>query len=144
MDLKYKELTLKVEETILGVVEAEAYVLGLTPEEMLRYIIGRWARSVTEQASAGVPFIKPPAHIAMVMGQPQPDIKAAWDMLDPNLKVVALASRLLIKRQIDNGEFKCSNCTQALAWKDFVAGHCGVCQAPIWPEEGQDKPGQSV
>ena len=95
------------------ILEHEADIRGITPEEMVQYLIGSWAKDYAPRS--------------ILLGMPQFSMQKAEPTAYDRI------TRFLIKKQID--DLKCENCTFPLGMESFEEGKCKNCGTPIEEEK---------
>jgi Zn finger protein HypA/HybF involved in hydrogenase expression len=102
-----KEIIVKFQDHIAEQIADTAEKLGITSEDLIRYITGRWCSTENENSNS------PQAHWAHIK------------------KKLIEAQRDFLKSVAARGEIKCKNCTMSLKPEDFDKGECGSCHANL-------------
>ncbi len=105
-------LNLELTAEIYGNLVTESDERGITIEELVRWIIGDYAR-----------YRQGPPAVRMALPSINP-------MAAETEKILKL-SGVFMKSMINQGGIKCSNCTMPLSVEDIEAGKCSKCEAEI-------------
>lgn len=103
-----QELTLRFADGTAKQVKVISEQIGLTPEELVKYIVGMWVREEMN------------SHYGPVASMVLQSIPSLSDFTKP--LYLGLAER---------GDLKCRNCTLPLTKGDVEKGACHSCNAPI-------------
>ncbi len=107
-----KEITVKFADPIANQVKAISTQVGITSEELIRFIVGRWIQQE---------FI----------GRFGPVAGPTMQSIPPLVSIISNASRQAMKQAASRGEIKCKNCTFPLTPEDIDNGTCHTCHSPI-------------
>jgi len=107
-----KNINLELADAIYDNLFDESGERGITPEELVRWIIGDYAR-YRQSATA----------VRMALPNINPMVSETEKMLK--------LSGMFMKSAIKNGAIKCSNCTMPLSVEDIEEGKCSKCDAEI-------------
>lgn len=114
-----KEITLRLADPIAESVKAEAEMIGLTSEELLKYVIGRYAAD------------RMPRPGFQVFQFPHQLLGSPTGSLD---QITLQITKSALRAQAQAGALKCKNCTMELTPEDVDNNSCHTCQAPIIAE----------
>jgi len=107
-----KNINLELADAIYDNLFDESGERGLTPEELVRWILGDYAR-----------YRQGPTMRAL----PIPSISPIVSETEKLMKL----SGMFMKSMISQGGIKCSNCTMPLSAEDIEEGKCSKCGAEI-------------
>lgn len=118
-------IPLELNENIATKIEQSADILGLTPEGLLKFIIG-WAM----QNAFFLPTLPPsPSLLSPILGSV---INQATFSPSPRLPLPSPPeTRLMIKILMLAQAVKCPNCTAKLTLKDIEEGKCSKCEGSL-------------
>lgn len=119
-----KEITLKLADDIAEFITTEAQEMGITSNELIRYIVGGYVQG--ERAAA-----RPHTSTGIIMGDPMGFLKHIFGDLN------SLVTESL-KGKAKAGELTCKNCTMKLTEQDITDGKCNTCGAPLKDALGQE------
>ncbi len=103
-----KEITVKFHDSIADNIKANADQIGLSPEELIRFIVGRWVQ---------MEFMGRFGPMAGPIVQSIPSISTIGEKM--------------VRDAASRGEIKCKNCTFPLTPEDIDNGTCHTCHSPI-------------
>jgi hypothetical protein len=103
-----KEIAVRFTDGTAKQVKVISEQIGLTPEELVKYIVGMWVR---EEMSS---------HYGPVASMVLQSIPSLSDFTKPVYLGLA-----------EHGDLKCKNCTLSLTKEDVEKGTCHSCNAPI-------------
>jgi len=112
-----KEITLKLADDIAEFIATEAQEMGITSNELIRYIVGGYVQG--ERAA-----VRPHTSTVIIMCDPMGFLKNIFG------SVGSLLTESL-KEKVKAGELTCKNCTMKLTEQDIIDGKCNTCGAPL-------------
>lgn len=112
-----KEITLRLVDGIADFISNDAKEMGLTSEELVKYIVGLYVQSEKQDAKLATP--------RMVVGI---DIDEFMEAAKGDLNKIV---RGLLKKKAATGDLKCKNCTMSLTENDIDNDKCSVCGASL-------------
>ena len=117
-----KEITVRLQDGIAKYIAMEARTMGLTSEELMKYIAGKF---VQEDAKSHI------SHVTAV-GMPMQDMSSMFrDMIEPFKEAMDEVSVEYLKKKAEMGALSCNNCTMKLSVQDVVNKECGSCKTPL-------------
>jgi len=108
-------LNLELNADIYGNLVTESDERGITVDELVRWIVGDYAR-----------YRQPPSSVRMVL--PSPPL---FTPMESETSKLLKLSGMLMKSMINQGGIKCPNCTMPLSLEDLERGKCSKCDAEI-------------
>jgi hypothetical protein len=134
------ELDLRVSKAIA----VEAMEIGITQGDLIRFILGSWAKDIIfDDYKKGQPIPAPGPGQGMMYATPVqlPDevIKRIREQADSltsfdgkEIKAMNMINKYLVLDRLKAGDIKCLNCTMPLKWEDFKETQkCSSCGAPV-------------
>ena len=113
-----KEITIKLYDTIADYLSKDAKEIGLTSEEHIRGILGRYVQAdVEEHVQYQHRGIAIPINIGGI--------------LDNVVKHLKKMGKDGLKKMAEDGALSCKNCTMKLKPEDIDNERCGACGAPL-------------
>lgn len=127
-----KEITIRLADDISDRLTHEAKEKGLTPEELIKYILGTYVQGVLPKPSqleqGGLKF--------GIYGSLQ-------DILKSITEDMAGIGKEALKQQARVGALSCKRCTMRLSEQDVENGKCGACGVPLEIALKGDKEGDN-
>ena len=112
-----KEIALRLTDDIAEFITKEAQEMGITSEELMKYIIGSYVQSERRD-------IRPHVSAGIIMGDSAGFLKNIFGDID------GLIRKNLIEKA-KTGDLTCKNCTMKLSEQDIDNGRCSTCGAPL-------------
>jgi len=112
-----KELTLRLVDDIADFIAKEAIEIGITSEELIRFMVGVHVQSEKQDIKRKTPQ----AVVGIDINKLLNELKGGF------LKF----SKEHLKDRARAGELSCKNCTMKLTEQDIDNGECGSCNAPL-------------
>ena len=112
-----KEVTLKLVDEIADYISSNAKELGLTSEELVKFIVGSYVQDEKRHARRSTP--------RAIVGI---DIDNLMEGMKGDMDKVA---KELFKKRIREGDLSCKNCTMKLTEQAIDDGKCNSCGAPL-------------
>ncbi len=109
-----KELIVRFSDDTATYIASTAKMMGLTSEELVKYIVGDWLRSDKMEN----PF-------TLIFSKTESACKRAIDNI----------YKPLLKERARSGEIKCKNCTLPIKPSDIDSGKCSSCGADLFVKE---------
>lgn len=127
-----KELNIRLADDIADLISNHAKQLGLTAEELTKFIVGSWAQRLK-------PPVMPVLDLGGMFSRAQ---QSQFPGLSDKEKIMfERITTYIVKKQLKAGDFKCENCTLPLDEQAFIDGKCSECGQPLLGEEQQgEKP----
>lgn len=124
-----KEITLKLTDPVAEFVSRDAKEMGLTSEELIRYLVGSYVQEEartrqykTFPGSSGIIGIISKGLPEFLSGRGLPEFLKGID-------------KDMMKIRAREGSLSCRNCTMKLTESDVEAGECGSCHAPLFDKK---------
>ena len=118
-----KEITIRLHDNIANFIEVDARQMGLTPEELIRHMVGVYAQSEARKtcsSTLGIGFIDKDVFRSA--------IQSAMGELD---KILDEAYKKTLKARARAGALTCKDCTMRISEEDIDKGECSACHAPL-------------
>lgn len=113
-----KEIIIKLADKIADYIAKDADNTGVTSEDLIKYILGRYVRAdMRENSEAQHHMTAIPIDLSGLFGSFESAIKKMG------------TSRL--KEMAEKGALSCKNCTMKIKPEDIDAGKCGSCGVPL-------------
>jgi len=113
-----KEFTIKLEDKIADYLSRDADAIGVRPEDNIRYILGRYVREISTEASRvqhrGIAI---PINIGGILKAVEGHLEG-W-------------GKDQLKKMAKDGALSCKNCTMKLKPEDIDNRKCGACGVPL-------------
>lgn len=113
-----KEINLKLVDKIADYISKDAEEMGLTSEELLKYVVGSY---VQESKRKGIPTLEEMSALPLSLGSAMTKALGSLD----NLR------KEYLKQQAREGALSCKNCTMKLTEQNVDDNKCGSCGASI-------------
>lgn len=117
-----KEITIKLADKIADYVARDADSMGITSEDLIKFIIGAYVQAeIMENSMLQHRGIAIPINIGEILDR-------VFGSLDERLKSMVTGG---LKKAAEEGALSCKNCTMKLTPEDIDAGKCGSCGATL-------------
>ena len=112
-----KEIALRLVDGIADYISNDAKEMGLTSEELVKYIVGTYVQCEKREAKLATPRMVVGIEIDKLMEEVKGDLNQF--------------AKGLLKRRAATGDLKCKNCTMSLTEQDVDDDKCNTCGAPL-------------
>lgn len=114
-----KEINIRLTDDIANYIAKDAKEIGLTSEELVKFIVGAWVQGEMRERKASsaiaIPF--------NVEGLGE-SFRKVFDEMKEDAKEH-------LKKLAGEGAISCKNCTMKIKPEDVDAGKCGACGVPL-------------
>ena len=112
-----KEVILKLVDEIADYISGDAKELGLTSEELVKFIVGSYVQDEKRHAR----HLTPRTIVGINIEKLMEEVKGDMDKV----------AKELLKKRIQEGSLSCKNCTMKLTEQAIDDGKCNSCGAPL-------------